>query len=74
MHLQKGISKMAALGAVMYKILRIVYGVLKKTNHLIRKLTEQTEQEITALIIRTNQITEEDISQWTLKLLFPEGR
>lgn len=29
MHLQKGISKMAALGAVMYKILRIVYGMLK---------------------------------------------
>lgn len=29
MHLQKGMPKMAALGAVMYKILRIVYGMLK---------------------------------------------
>jgi transposase len=28
-HLQKGMSKMASLGAVMYKILRIVYGMLK---------------------------------------------
>lgn len=29
MHLKKGMPKMAALGAVMYKILRIVYGMLK---------------------------------------------
>jgi transposase len=29
MHLQKGMPKMAALGAVMYKILRIIYGMLK---------------------------------------------
>lgn len=29
MHLKKGMSKMAALGALMYKILRIVYGMLK---------------------------------------------
>lgn len=29
MHLQKGMPKMAALGALMYKILRIVYGMLK---------------------------------------------
>ena len=28
-HLQKGMPKMAALGAVMYKILRIIYGMLK---------------------------------------------
>lgn len=29
MHLKKGMPKMAALGAVMYKILRIIYGMLK---------------------------------------------
>ena len=29
MHLRKGMTKMSALGAVMYKILRIVYGMLK---------------------------------------------
>lgn len=29
MHLKKGMPKMAAIGAVMYKILRIVYGMLK---------------------------------------------
>ncbi len=29
MHLKKGMSKMAALGAIMHKILRIVYGMLK---------------------------------------------
>lgn len=29
MHLKKGMKKMAALGAVMYKILRIIYGMLK---------------------------------------------
>lgn len=28
-HLKKGMKKMAALGAVMYKILRIIYGMLK---------------------------------------------
>lgn len=28
-HLKKGMSKMAAIGAVMYKILRIIYGMLK---------------------------------------------
>jgi hypothetical protein len=28
-HLKKGMPKMAALGAVMYKILRIIYGMLK---------------------------------------------
>jgi transposase len=29
MHLKKGMPKMAALGAIMYKILRIIYGMLK---------------------------------------------
>jgi len=29
MHLKKGMPKMAALGAVMYKILRVIYGMLK---------------------------------------------
>ena len=29
MHLKKGMSKMAALGAIMHKILRIIYGILK---------------------------------------------
>jgi len=28
-HLKKGMSKMAAIGAIMHKILRIVYGILK---------------------------------------------
>ena len=28
-HLRKGMSKMAALGAIMHKILRMVYGMLK---------------------------------------------
>jgi len=32
LHLKKGMPKMAALGAVMYKILRIVYGMLKNNS------------------------------------------
>lgn len=31
MHLKKGLTKMSALGAIMYKILRIIYGMLKNT-------------------------------------------
>lgn len=37
-HLQKGMPKMAALGAVMHKILRIVYGMLKNNKSFDPKI------------------------------------
>lgn len=51
-HLKKGMKKMAALGAVMHKILRIIYGMLKNNTAFNPNIDKNNSQKI--VIVKTN--------------------
>jgi hypothetical protein len=44
-HVQKGMNKMAAIGVCMYKILRIIYGMLKHNRAFDPKIDRQNREK-----------------------------
>jgi len=54
MHLKKGMPKMAALGAVMYKILRIIYGMLKHNKAFDPEVDRANREKHSATNIQNN--------------------
>jgi len=66
-HLKKGMNKMAAIGAIMHKILRIVYGMLKNNTTFNPEVDrdnsnrfKEIEPKITADIKRRYQLIDSD--------------
>ena len=49
-HLKKGMSKMAAIGAIMYKILRIVYGMLKNETPFNPEIDRKNREKFKKII------------------------